>query len=102
MWMIGLSYNKRHHHLKGTSPVAQVRYSLGRELRYYSAQAAEGTSMTKGFSSLVALFSLATVREVGVSVGLFLILPSPPSESWPWAPGACCQWWNRLFGQQDP
>ena len=91
--MFGVSCNRGHHLLKGTSPVVQAWESLGREARCSSAQAAEGASMTKGFSSGVSFF-LAKGKEAGVSVELFLILPSPPLESWPWAPGACCGQWD--------
>ena len=46
--MFGVSCNRSHHLLKGTSPVVQAWESLGREARCSSAQAAEGASMTKG------------------------------------------------------
>ena len=36
------------------------------------------------------------------SVGVFLILPSLLSRSWPWAPGACCGRRHGLLGRQDP
>ena len=72
--------NKGHHLLKRRSPVAQARESLGRETSCYSAQVAEVTSMTKGFSSGVSYF-LATATEAGLLVGFFLVLPSSPLET---------------------
>ena len=75
--------NQEGPHLPLTTGVGcepQARESLGRETSCYSAQVAEVTSMTKGFSSGVSYF-LATATEAGLLVGFFLVLPSSPLET---------------------
>ena len=64
--MFGLRCNKGYYLFKGTSPAAQAKESRGWEPSCYSSRAAEGASMTRGFSSSGALLFLATATKAGV------------------------------------
>ena len=74
----------------------------GEQAQLWLGQGGRGCIHNQGILLLRVSFFLTTETEAGVSVGLFLILHSPPSESCPWAPGTCWGWQHGFLGWQDP